>query len=73
MGFDQARVNRIFRPETYAEDVPYGLFRGLRAEAPDRWVEEPARGVGPEYPDPGSTGLQRAVRVLAQGLLSGVS
>ncbi|WP_051824323.1 cytochrome P450 [Kitasatospora aureofaciens] len=50
MGFDQARVNRIFRPETYAEDVPYGLFRELRAEAPVWWVEESAVGEWPAGP-----------------------
>ncbi|MEU9040946.1 MULTISPECIES: cytochrome P450 [unclassified Kitasatospora] len=47
MGFDQARVNRIFLPETYADGVPYDLFRELRAEAPVCWVEEPAVGDWP--------------------------
>ncbi|MFD5468617.1 hypothetical protein ACFWIQ_38310 [Kitasatospora sp. NPDC127059] len=42
MGVDQARVNRIFLPGTYALGVPYELFRELRAQAPVRWVEEPA-------------------------------
>ncbi|MFD8703218.1 hypothetical protein ACFV1W_11420 [Kitasatospora sp. NPDC059648] len=50
MGFDQARVNRIFRPETYAQGVPYGLFRELRAQAPVCWVEEPAVGEWPAGP-----------------------
>ncbi|MFD8754483.1 cytochrome P450 [Kitasatospora sp. NPDC059577] len=47
MGFDQARANRIFLPATYAEGVPYELFRELRAEAPVCWVEEPAVGDWP--------------------------
>ncbi|MFJ7248108.1 cytochrome P450 [Kitasatospora sp. NPDC098652] len=47
MGADQARVNRIFLPDTYAEGVPYGLFRELRAAAPVCWVEEPAVGDWP--------------------------
>ncbi|MER7845833.1 cytochrome P450 [Kitasatospora sp. NPDC096077] len=47
MGVDQARVNRIFRPETYADGVPYELFRELRAQAPVCWVEEPAVGDWP--------------------------
>ncbi|WP_316519933.1 cytochrome P450 [Kitasatospora brasiliensis] len=50
MGFDQARANRIFLPETYAEGVPYELFRELRAEAPVCWVEEPAVGDWPAGP-----------------------
>ncbi|MFC5663823.1 cytochrome P450 [Kitasatospora misakiensis] len=50
MGFEQARVNRIFRPETYAEGVPYELLRELRAEAPVCWVEEPAAGAWPAGP-----------------------
>ncbi|MQS11209.1 cytochrome P450 [Streptomyces kaniharaensis] len=50
MGFDQARVNRLFLPETYAEGVPYGLFRELRAAAPVCWVEEPAVGDWPAGP-----------------------
>ncbi|MFJ9606931.1 cytochrome P450 [Kitasatospora sp. NPDC101176] len=50
MTLDQARqerVNRIFLPATYADGVPYGLFRELRAEAPVWWVEEPAVGDWP--------------------------
>ncbi|MEU8926201.1 hypothetical protein AB0D10_35610 [Kitasatospora sp. NPDC048545] len=50
MGFDQARANRIFLPATYAEGVPYDLFRELRAEAPVCWVEEPAVGDWPAGP-----------------------
>ncbi|MFD5465772.1 cytochrome P450 [Kitasatospora sp. NPDC127059] len=42
MSIDQAHVNQIFFPETYADGVPYDLFRELRAEAPVCWVEEPA-------------------------------
>ncbi len=50
MGFDQARVNRIFLPETYADGVPYELLRELRAEAAVCWVEEPAVGAWPAGP-----------------------
>ncbi|MBD0692004.1 cytochrome P450 [Streptomyces sp. CBMA123] len=50
MGLDQARVNRIFLPGTYAEGVPYELFRELRAQAPVCWVEEPAVGDWPSGP-----------------------
>ncbi|WP_406110942.1 cytochrome P450 [Kitasatospora purpeofusca] len=50
MAIDQARANRIFLPGTYAEGVPYGLFRELRAEAPVCWVEEPAVGPWPAGP-----------------------
>ncbi|GHF54379.1 cytochrome P450 [Kitasatospora xanthocidica] len=50
MGFDQAVANRIFLPGTYAEGVPYDLFRELRAEAPVCWVEEPAVGEWPAGP-----------------------
>ncbi|MFD0277740.1 cytochrome P450 [Kitasatospora sp. NPDC127111] len=50
MGFDQARVNRIFLPGTYADGVPYALFRELRAEVPVCWVEEPAVGAWPAGP-----------------------
>ncbi|AUY48405.1 cytochrome P450 [Streptomyces sp. CB01881] len=50
MGFDQARANRVFLPGTYAEGVPYDLFRELRAEAPVCWVEEPAVGDWPAGP-----------------------
>ncbi|MFF2147673.1 cytochrome P450 [Kitasatospora sp. NPDC058190] len=57
MGFDQARVNRIFLPETYAEGVPYDLFRELRAESPVCWVEEPAVGDWP-----GGTGYWAVLR-----------
>ncbi|MEV7598501.1 cytochrome P450 [Kitasatospora sp. NPDC089797] len=52
MGVDQARANRIFLPGTYAEGVPYDLFRELRAEAPVCRVEEPVVGdwaAGPGY------------------------
>ncbi|WP_420492907.1 cytochrome P450 [Kitasatospora camelliae] len=47
---DQARVNRIFLPETYAEGVPYALHRELREAAPVWWVEEPAVGPWPAGP-----------------------
>jgi len=47
---DQARVNRIFLPETYAEGVPYELFRELRGAAPVCWIEEPAVGRWPAGP-----------------------
>ncbi|MER6363525.1 cytochrome P450 [Kitasatospora sp. NPDC001527] len=50
MTVDQARVNRIFLPGTYAEGVPYELFRELRAEAPLWWVEEPPVGEWPAGP-----------------------
>ncbi|MCX4689621.1 cytochrome P450 [Kitasatospora purpeofusca] len=50
MAIDQARANRIFLPGTYAEGVPYELFRELRAEAPVCWVEEPAVGPWPAGP-----------------------
>ncbi|MER7704024.1 cytochrome P450 [Kitasatospora sp. NPDC097605] len=50
MGFDQARVNRIFLPGTYAGDVPYDLFRELRTTAPLWWVEEPPVGDWPAGP-----------------------
>ncbi len=50
MAIDQARANRIFLPGTYAEGVPYGLFRELRAEAPVCWVEEPEVGPWPAGP-----------------------
>ncbi|GAA2749669.1 cytochrome P450 [Kitasatospora cinereorecta] len=50
MTLDQARVNRIFLPGTYADGVPYELLRELRAEAPVRWVEEPPVGNWPAGP-----------------------
>ncbi|MFI8455957.1 cytochrome P450 [Kitasatospora sp. NPDC085464] len=50
MTLDQAYVNQIFLPATYAEGVPYGLFRELRASAPVCWVEEPAVGEWPAGP-----------------------
>ncbi|MFB8200352.1 cytochrome P450 [Kitasatospora purpeofusca] len=50
MAIDQARANRIFLPGTYAEGVPYELFRELRAEAPVCWVEEPSVGPWPAGP-----------------------
>ncbi|KJK58949.1 cytochrome P450 [Saccharothrix sp. ST-888] len=43
-------MNRLFLPETYAEGVPYGLFRELRATAPVCWVEEPPVGNWPAGP-----------------------
>ncbi|MER5638063.1 cytochrome P450 [Kitasatospora sp. NPDC002227] len=52
MTLNQARVNRIFLPDTYADGVPYELLRELRAEAPVCWVEEPPVGywaAGPGY------------------------
>ncbi|MEK2494968.1 cytochrome P450 [Kitasatospora purpeofusca] len=57
MAIDQARANRIFLPGTYAEGVPYELFRELRAEAPVCWVEEPAVG-----PWPAGTGYWAVLR-----------
>ncbi|MEY9949063.1 cytochrome P450 [Kitasatospora sp. GAS1066B] len=50
MILDQARVNRIYLPETYAEGVPYELFAQLRAAAPVCWVEEPRVGNWPAGP-----------------------
>ncbi|MER7585810.1 cytochrome P450 [Kitasatospora sp. NPDC097691] len=50
MTLDQAYVNQIFLPATYAEGVPYELFRELRAEAPVCRVEEPAVGEWPAGP-----------------------
>lgn len=47
---EQALVNRIFLPATYAEGVPYDLFRELRAGAPVCRVEEPAVGEWPAGP-----------------------
>ncbi|UNO44349.1 cytochrome P450 [Streptomyces sp. MST-110588] len=32
----------MFTPRTYADGVPYGLFRELRATRPVCWIEEPA-------------------------------
>lgn len=43
-------MNRIFHPETYADGVPYELFRELRESAPVCWVEEPAVGNWPAGP-----------------------
>lgn len=43
-------VNRIFQPATYADGVPYELFRELRAAAPVSWVAEPAVGEWPAGP-----------------------
>ncbi|GAA1953297.1 cytochrome P450 [Kitasatospora viridis] len=43
-------MNRIFRPETYADGVPYDLFRELRAAAPVVRVEEPPVGEWPAGP-----------------------
>ncbi|MFD9127707.1 cytochrome P450 [Kitasatospora sp. NPDC059571] len=40
----------MFRPGTYADGVPYELFRELRAAAPVCWVEEPAVGDWPAGP-----------------------
>ncbi|WP_234435083.1 MULTISPECIES: cytochrome P450 [Streptomyces] len=50
MTLDQAYVNQIFLPATYADGVPYGLFRELRSAAPVWWVEEPAVGEWPGGP-----------------------
>ncbi|MFJ3217441.1 cytochrome P450 [Kitasatospora sp. NPDC086801] len=50
MSLDQEQVNRIFRPATYADGVPYDLFRELRASAPVCWVEEPPVGDWPGGP-----------------------
>ncbi|MFB7664966.1 cytochrome P450 [Kitasatospora sp. NPDC056138] len=50
MILDQAQVNRLFLPETYAEGVPYGLFRELRSTAPVCRVEEPPVGNWPAGP-----------------------
>ncbi|GAA2804326.1 cytochrome P450 [Kitasatospora sp. CM 4170] len=50
MTLDQAHVNRVFLPGTYAEGVPYELFRELRSAAPVWWVEEPAVGPWPAGP-----------------------
>ncbi|WP_395298281.1 cytochrome P450 [Kitasatospora hibisci] len=50
MILDQAHVNRIFLPSTYAEGVPYELLRELRSAAPVWWVEEPAVGPWPAGP-----------------------
>ncbi|MEU9133064.1 cytochrome P450 [Kitasatospora sp. NPDC048540] len=50
MGIDQARVNRIFQPATYADGPPYELFAELRAAAPVCWVQEPAVGDWPAGP-----------------------
>ncbi|MEV6975008.1 cytochrome P450 [Kitasatospora sp. NPDC093806] len=47
---DQARLNQVFLPATYADGVPYGLFRELRTAAPVCWVEEPAVGEWPAGP-----------------------
>ncbi|MEV7023084.1 cytochrome P450 [Kitasatospora sp. NPDC093558] len=47
---DQARANRIFLPDTYAEGVPYDLFRELRAAGPVQWIEEPPVGDWPAGP-----------------------
>ncbi|MFJ7911283.1 cytochrome P450 [Kitasatospora sp. NPDC096204] len=50
MTLDQAYVNQLFLPETYAHGVPYGLLRELRESAPVCWVEEPAVGEWPAGP-----------------------
>ncbi|MGC0314363.1 cytochrome P450 [Kitasatospora acidiphila] len=50
MGLGQDMVNRIFQPATYADGVPYELFRELRAAAPVCWVAEPAVGEWPAGP-----------------------
>ncbi|MEE1825562.1 cytochrome P450 [Streptomyces sp. BE20] len=47
---DQAHLNRIFLPGTYADGVPYELFRELRAQGSVWWVEEPAVGAWPPGP-----------------------
>ncbi|MFE7591987.1 cytochrome P450 [Kitasatospora sp. NPDC057512] len=50
MALDQARVNQIFLPDTYAHGVPYELLRELREFAPVCWVEEPPVGGWPGGP-----------------------
>lgn len=40
----------IFLPAAYAEGVPYGAFRRLRAQAPVRRIPEPAVGPWPAGP-----------------------
>ncbi|MFG2917301.1 cytochrome P450 [Kitasatospora sp. NPDC048298] len=50
MTLDQAYVNQLFLPETYAHGVPYGLLRQLRESAPVWWVEEPPVGGWPGGP-----------------------
>lgn len=57
MTLSQADVNRIFLPATYADGVPYGLFRELRRAAPVWWVEEP-----PVAGWPGGTGYWAVLR-----------
>jgi hypothetical protein len=49
-GIDQELVNRIVLLATYADGVPYELFRELRAPAPVCRVEEPAAGEWPAGP-----------------------
>ncbi|MFB7124941.1 cytochrome P450 [Kitasatospora sp. NPDC056273] len=50
MALDQARVNQLFLPDTYAHGVPYELLRELREFAPVCWVEEPPVGGWPGGP-----------------------
>ncbi|OKI10161.1 cytochrome [Streptomyces sp. CB02923] len=40
----------VFTPDTYADAVPYELFRELRATRPVCWVEEPPVGAWPAGP-----------------------
>ncbi|MFF4379990.1 cytochrome P450 [Kitasatospora sp. NPDC001547] len=50
MTLDQAYVNQIFLPDTYARGVPYELLRELRESAPVCRVEEPPVGGWPGGP-----------------------
>ncbi|MGW3184079.1 cytochrome P450 [Kitasatospora sp. NPDC001119] len=50
MALDQAHVNQLFLPDTYAHGVPYELLRELREFAPVCWVEEPPVGGWPGGP-----------------------
>ncbi|MGW2870956.1 cytochrome P450 [Kitasatospora sp. NPDC001225] len=50
MALDQAYVNQLFLPGTYAHGVPYELLRELRESVPVCWVEEPPVGGWPGGP-----------------------
>ncbi|MFD8080339.1 cytochrome P450 [Kitasatospora sp. NPDC059722] len=50
MTLDQDRANRIFPPATYADGVPYDLYRELRAAGPVHRIEEPPVGDWPAGP-----------------------
>lgn len=50
MTLDQAYVNQIFLPDTYAHGVPHELLRNLRESVPVCWVEEPPVGGWPGGP-----------------------